>query len=90
MGKWRRNKSLSRRWQRNHLIQKYGAICYLCDEPFNTLKDITLDHWEPLSKGGTDTLDNYRLAHDACNHLKANLTPEQFLEFQKGNIIWED
>lgn len=29
MGKWKRNLSLPRRWQRNHLISKYGAECYL-------------------------------------------------------------
>ena len=32
MGKWRRNLSLPRRWQRNHLISKYGpGICGGCD-----------------------------------------------------------
>jgi 5-methylcytosine-specific restriction endonuclease McrA len=89
MGKWRRKVSLPRRWQRNHLISKYGSVCYLCGKPIETAKDITFDHWEPLSKGGIDDLENYRLAHYACNHLKADLTPEQFLEFQKGTIQYE-
>lgn len=89
MGKWRRVKTLSRRWQRNHLVNKYGAICYLCDGPFASLKDITIDHWEPLSKGGADSLDNYRLAHDKCNSLKRDMTPQEFLEFQNGLIQYE-
>lgn len=89
MGKWRRSKSLSRRWQRAHLVNKYGSICYLCRSPFKSMKDITLDHWMPLSKGGEDNLDNYRLAHEGCNKLKSNLTPEQFLEFQSGLIRYE-
>jgi len=88
--KWRRVLSLPRRWQRNHLVMKYGSFCYLCKEPFKKAKDITFDHWQPLSKGGSDDLLNYRLAHDACNTLKADLTPEQFAEFQKGLIKYED
>jgi 5-methylcytosine-specific restriction endonuclease McrA len=90
MGKWKRNRSLPRRWQRNHLIQKYGSVCYLCGEPFVSAKDITFDHWEPLSKGGSDLLDNYRLAHDGCNQLKAAMLPEEFRDFQLGKIQYAD
>lgn len=90
MGKWKRRVSLPRRWQRNHLVTKYGANCYLCKEALVKAKDITFDHWEPLSKGGTDTLGNYRLAHLDCNQLKGALTPEEFMEFQAGTIQWQD
>ncbi len=90
MGKWRRKLSLPRRWQRNHLIQKYGAVCYLCQEPIEKAKDITFDHWQPLSKGGADDLDNYRLAHYECNNLKGSLEPDEFRAFQIGQIQWED
>jgi 5-methylcytosine-specific restriction endonuclease McrA len=90
MGKWRRRVSLPRRWQRKNLIAKYDAVCYLCHEPFKTLKDITIDHWVPLSKGGLDKLENYRLAHAECNQLKADLTPEDFLAFQQGLIQWNE
>lgn len=89
MGKWKRVKSLPRRWQRNHLVTKYGSQCYLCPEKFHTMKDITFDHWEPISKGGADTLENYRLAHLACNQLKADMTPEEFEQFQSGLIKYE-
>lgn len=89
MGKWRRKLSLPRRWQRNHLINKYGSVCYLCDKPIDKAKDITFDHWEPVSKGGIDDIENYRLAHYACNQVKADLTPEEFLAFQKGEIQYD-
>lgn len=89
MGKWRRVKSLPRRWQRNHLIAKYGSFCYLCGAKFDSMKDITFDHWEPLSKGGDDLLENYRLAHLSCNHTKADMTPEEFEQFQSGLIKYE-
>ena len=89
MAKWRRQKSLPRIWQRKHLLAKYGNTCYLCGKPIEQMKDITIDHWEPVSKGGLDDIGNYRLAHYACNHLKADLTPEEFVEFQKGNLAYE-
>lgn len=90
MGKWKRNLSLPRRWQRNHLISKYGAECYLCKEPIESAKDITFDHWQPLSKGGADDIENYRLAHSDCNKLKSDLTPDEFRAFQIGQIQWND
>ncbi len=89
MGKWRRNKSLTRRWQRGALINKFGAVCYLCGLPFRSMKDITFDHWLPFSKGGMDELENYRLAHSECNQEKGNMTPEEFEEFQKGGKLVE-
>jgi 5-methylcytosine-specific restriction endonuclease McrA len=89
LAKWRRVKSLSRIWQRKTLVNKYGAICYLCNKPFVKIKDITIDHWQPLSKGGSDNIENYRLAHLDCNNLKKDLTPEQWLEFQSGIIKYE-
>ena len=89
MSKWRRNKSLPRRWQRGHLVKKYGNICYICEEAFRSIKEITFDHYIPLSKGGFDVLENYRLAHSSCNQLKGNMTPEEFIEFQKGGELVE-
>lgn len=84
MGKWRRNRSKTRRWQRNHLIQRYGAVCFYDGLPFESMKDITFDHYIPVSKGGLDEIENYRLAHYRCNMLKGSMTPKEFTIFQKG------
>lgn len=89
MGKWRRVGSLSRRWQRGHLIAKYGSRCYICSQQIERMEQITFDHWVPLSKGGTDTLDNYRLAHEDCNRLKGAIMPDTFREFQGGLVRYE-
>lgn len=89
MGKWKRVKSLPRRWQRNHLISKHGSVCYLCEAKFEKMKDITFDHWIPVSKDGEDKLENYRLAHADCNQLKGAMTPEEFTDFQNGLISYE-
>jgi len=36
--------------------------------------DVTLDHIDPLSKGGLDCLENLRLDHRLCN-MKRGCTP---------------
>jgi len=89
MGKWNRNRSKTRRWQRNALITKYGAVCHICELPFTSMRDITFDHHEPLSKGGTDDLENLRLAHSRCNQLKRDMSPKEFEIFQKGGELVE-
>ena len=43
---------------RKQLINKNGAICSLCDKPIETMKDCTIDHIIPISKGGLTTIEN--------------------------------
>ena len=89
MSKWRRNKSLTKRWKKNHLINKYNGICHICGLPILNKKDVTIDHFIPFSKGGFDELENYRIAHLKCNQIKRDMTPEEFKEFQKGGALVE-
>ena len=51
------------------------------------MKDITLDHHTPVSKGGTDEIENLRLAHSPCNQSKKDMTPEEFEAFQNASNI---
>lgn len=62
----------SNRWNRKHLVDKYGNTCHICVKPIESMADVTVDHVVPLSKGGADTLDNMRPAHAACNHEKGD------------------
>lgn len=61
---------------------KDNFVCYLCSEPIDmslprTSKlGATIDHVIPITKGGTDDLDNLRLTHWTCNVRKSN----KFLE----------
>ena len=89
MGKWNRQKSKKRRWQRNHLLNKQDGKCAICSKGFESMKDITFDHIMPISKGGDDEIDNLQLAHFQCNQDKADMTPEEFTEFQKGGKLVE-
>ena len=57
---------------RKQLINKNGAICALCGKPIEMMKDCTIDHIIPISKGGLTTIENCQLAHKNCNVKKGD------------------
>lgn len=63
-------------WQRKQLINKYGGICAECGERVNLIHDhpkqATIDHIVPLSKGGSDNIDNLQPLCSKCNRLKGD------------------
>ena len=58
-------------------IARTLSACHICGAPIDyTLPHLdplafVADHVVPLSKGGSDTLDNVRAAHRSCNAAKA-------------------
>lgn len=52
-----------------------GYFCFICKEPFGKREKPTIDHWIPLSRGGTWVLSNLRLAHKSCNIWKSDRLP---------------
>lgn len=65
----------------NRLIERDGMTCYICgkactkdDKRWGTFGPDypTIDHVIPLSKGGTHTWDNVRVACGICNELKGD------------------
>ncbi len=55
---------------RAKLRTRDGDDCWFCGEVMGF--DCTIEHLVPRSKGGSDKLDNYALAHAKCNHDAAN------------------
>jgi 5-methylcytosine-specific restriction endonuclease McrA len=49
-------------------LQKLNGICQMC----KTDKNITIDHIKPLSKGGTNCIDNLQPLCKSCNSRKNN------------------
>lgn len=55
--------------------------CYLCgglidySAHWSSPESFTIDHITPISRGGTDTLDNIAAAHRGCNRAKSNDVP---------------
>jgi 5-methylcytosine-specific restriction endonuclease McrA len=74
----RRTKSKPSRLSADNLIREYGANCHICNEPIDlelprtSRMGLTVDHVIPLSKGGSDELDNLRPAHWICNNRKSD------------------
>lgn len=55
---------------RAKLVARDGDECWFCGKAMGA--DVTIEHLVPKSKGGGNRLDNYALAHAACNHLAAD------------------
>lgn len=69
----------ARLWDRD------GNICYLCEKELD-YKTVTLDHVVPLSKGGKDTMANYKLVHEFCNIQKGNMLLEDYRNTKAGTL----
>lgn len=56
-------------------LARHGRRCHLCRQDGAD----SADHLTPRSKGGADSLDNLRPAHQACNSARGDRTlPEWF------------
>ncbi|MEH2070050.1 MAG: HNH endonuclease [Nostoc sp.] len=65
--------------KRPHLIAKYKMRCFWCGHNL-TPETLTIDHYIPLSKGGSNKIKNLRLACNGCNNKRGNAMPEDTLE----------
>lgn len=67
---------------RRKLWYRENGICYLCNYPLNIDK-VSVDHYLPRSKGGTNSLENLFPTHKECNIEKADMLYEEYLEYKK-------
>jgi 5-methylcytosine-specific restriction endonuclease McrA len=67
----------------DEVVRVYGNNCAICNEPIDltlkrtSSKGLTVDHWIPLSKGGSDDMSNLRPAHWNCNRKKSDKLPKE-------------
>jgi len=61
-----------------------GIICYLCGEEIE-LGDRNVDHFIPISKGGSHSPENLRITHAFCNFKKHDKMPEE-INIAEGEI----
>lgn len=57
------------------LSKRDGYHCFICNGEFGKKEKPTIDHWIPLSKGGSWDIENLRLAHKQCNLWKGDRVP---------------
>lgn len=74
-GEREKRKPLTRS-QRAHLYAQQDGMCDRCTVSFR-LRDLTDDHFIPISKGGTNALTNRRLVCKKCNSQKSDADPLQ-------------
>lgn len=73
------------------VLNKYSenTFCYLTGEPINLLEPTTyaFDHIIPLSRGGSNKLDNLGITTRQANQCKSYLTHEEFIKLCEKVLI---
>ena len=68
------------------LIERYGNVCYLCQKEVDFDKNSihplypNIEHVIPISRGGTHSWDNVKVACRGCNVHKSSMMLEEYLE----------
>ena len=71
------------RYTLDEVLEKYGLSCHICGKPIDLnaprfqgkpgwRHGLQIDHIVPISRGGSDTIDNVRPVHGFCNLSKGN------------------
>ncbi len=65
------------RWWQNKIAL---GVCYFCRKKFPP-QELTMDHLQPLARGGTSSKGNLVTACKECNNKKKNLLPLEWEEY---------
>ncbi|CAK9048956.1 Hypothetical protein (Fragment) [Durusdinium trenchii] len=64
---------------RSQVLERDGERCWYCGEKHTDgTNTLTVDHWIPLCRGGTNAMVNLVCACSSCNELKGNYMPDDF------------
>ncbi len=63
---------------RIEVYRKTEGHCYLCGE-FVDFDSFEVEHHIPISKGGSNSLDNLYCACHCCNSIKQDIYPQEFM-----------
>lgn len=80
------NKELRKKFQ--ELRDEGKLYCAICGQKIEKYQIITIDHWIPKSKGGSNDESNLKPAHDICNQIKGNTMPDEFQKNIKERYIY--
>lgn len=58
---------------KEEVYRRSNNTCEICGKPLSRFS-YSIDHIIPLSRGGTNNIDNLRAVHPTCNKLKGNFT----------------
>jgi 5-methylcytosine-specific restriction endonuclease McrA len=63
------------------IIKRDGLLCYLCGNLL-TEKQATLEHVQPITRGGNDKPENIKIACKSCNSSKRDKTLAEFKKWR--------
>lgn len=55
--------------------------CFLCGKPITKVKDLSVEHLKPKSRGGSDEDTNLYPSHKKCNFEKGNMTLAEYVSY---------
>jgi hypothetical protein len=64
--------------KRHDVFMKTFYHCAYCGKILSDTDDLTIDHKNPVAKGGTDEIDNLFGCCRSCNQIKADSTVSEF------------
>lgn len=76
-------------WSEKELFERYGTNCYICNDAIDFTapkkgpgyeKSSWPDHVIPVSRGGSNTIENVRPCHAKCNKSKKDKTYDEYME----------
>ncbi len=86
----RRNNKIKRKVYskstRRMIYMRANGKCELCGKNL-LIDDFTIDHIQPLGKGGVDDVYNLACVCEKCNTMKGSCLPDDFLESIKNILI---
>lgn len=59
-------------------MEEQGFMCFYCSEPLED--DYHVDHYYPISKGGSNDAENIVVACPSCNLSKNDKAPDEFMK----------
>lgn len=66
-------------YEKKTIYANGNGRCALCGKPIE-FKHMTIDHKTPLSRGGTNALDNLQPACRVCNFMKQDMLMDELVE----------
>jgi len=57
--------------KKHQLVDEYGSYCWWCGNSM-LIDKLTIEHLRPKSRGGSNSLENLRLACLTCNRSRGN------------------
>lgn len=73
---------------REQIWIKSGYSCQICGHSI-TYEEMTVDHIQPLAKGGKNEMDNYQCACGKCNKIKADSSQDEFIDNMKDIVLYQ-